>query len=69
MVIRTMIMHCVDGDDDDDVDDDPDGDDDDDDDCISGVQVHLRLFPDKLFWGHLQSRFIKSSSSSSSSSP
>ena len=52
-------------DDDDDVgDDDVDGDDDsddydDDNDCISGVQVHLRLFPDKLFWSDLQSRFIK----------
>ena len=45
----------IDGDDDDDVDDD----DDDNDDCISGVQVHLRLFPDKLFWSDLQSRFIK----------
>ena len=43
-----------------------DGDDDDDDDWICGVQVHLRLFPDKLFWSNLQSRFIKSSSKSSS---
>ena len=39
--------------------DDDDDDDDDDGDVIDGVQVHLRLFTDKLFWSNLQQRFVK----------